>query len=161
MYDCRIVLQLIIMAVIFVFLHILLKGYLARRCEIDRSGNLTGLQLEQIAKREKSRMIQYPSYLSITITVFSILFFYWSTQSLNHSIEISSIILGISGAIFVAIPPLSLPPTYWDRTHRRGTFSEVIFLDKGSYLHLVTGLFLIIFSFLIRLALILQLYYKI
>ena len=156
MYDYRIILQLIAMVVIFVFLHFLLKYFLAKYCEIDRSGNQTGSQLEQIAKKEKARMIQYPAYIAISVTIFSILFFYWSTLSLNYSIEISSTVLGVGGAVFVTIPPLFLPPTYWDRTHRRGTYAQTLLSEKGSYLHIVAGLYLIIFSFLIRLALLLQ-----
>lgn len=72
---------------------------------------------------------------------------------LYESIEISSIILGAGGAVYVAVDSISLRATYWDRLNR-DPVKEDLLKRKGMLVHVWTGLFLITYGFLIRLLLI-------
>ena len=156
MYDYKFGGTIAVICIIFIFMYVLLKKYFPKWCTIDRK-NANGEKLKQIAKKEKDRMIMLTFLLSVFITVIFLLWFGYITNSIYYTVELSIIVIGVFGAFFVTMPALSLAATYLELIVNPN-ISERLIIRKEQVMCGGTGLFLIIFSYVIRLGFLFQTY---
>jgi hypothetical protein len=139
-------LQLIVIFEVFVLIHILISRYLVDLCSIKCQGNKTVQEPRRITKKEMGRVLISSIVIMFCVTIFLILFFYWTINSFQNIIEITSNILWISGVVFIAEYSLSILPTYYGRIVIDSDYTGFI----KRYIHLLTGLLLLIMGYGIK-----------
>ena len=152
MNDLVIIEQLFAMIIFYSMLHFWIEIELPDHCIVERQGDRREDLILQ-SRREKGKIFSFSAILSTVFTCFTIIFFWLSIRCLDESIEISSIVLGAGGAVYVASDSISFRATYWDRLNRNPVREDLL-KRKGILIHVLTGLFLITYGFLIRIFLI-------
>lgn len=151
------IIQMLAMVGLFYVIHIVLDTKAPKFCEVKQKGSGAEAQKRR-SKSEKLRIFLIVLIGPTLVTIFTIWFFYIipalyynQDPTLYYVIEISSSILGGSGAIFVAYPTSKIAVTYWDQLHKGGELKKKLLENRGTVLNAEFGLTLIFYGFVIKL----------
>ena len=118
------------------------------RCTFELKGNDRNAQIQK-SRKEKGKIFYYSMLTSAIITAITAFVFNLLAEPPYFIINISSVVLGIGGGIYLAIPILE-NVTYGDR-FRMNPLEQRLLRQKRNAIFKLTGSFLIIWGLVLQL----------